>query len=72
LINDIYKKEQFTFMLSLEEVTLILQDRTLTEVSRRSGVAYLTVWRIAKGIPGNVSYGTVVKLSEYLEKKPGE
>jgi uncharacterized membrane protein YczE len=65
-------KIQSTFMLTLEEITLILKDRKLTEVSRRSDVAYLTVWRIAKGIPGNVSYGTVVKLSEYLEKKPGE
>jgi len=54
-------------MLTLEEITKILQDRKLTEVSRRSEVSYLTVWRIAKGMPGNVSYGTVVKLSDYLE-----
>ena len=59
-------------MLSLEQIISALKDRNWKRVSEGSGVGYLTVWKIARGVPGNVSYQTVVKLSEYLEKKPGE
>jgi hypothetical protein len=59
-------------MLTLEQITTTLKDRNWKRVSEGSGVGYLTVWKIARGFPGNVSYQTVVKLSEYLEKKPGE
>jgi hypothetical protein len=55
-------------MLTLEEISIILQDRNLTEVSRRCGVGYITVWRIANNKAGNVSYESVLKLSEYLTK----
>jgi len=59
-------------MLSLAEIIVILKDRNLSEVSRRTGLSIPTVWRIANNQAGNVGYETVVKLSEYLEKKPGE
>jgi hypothetical protein len=59
-------------MLTLEQITLALKDRNCKRVSEACGVGYLTVWKIARGFPGNPSYQTVVKLSEYLEKKPGE
>jgi len=59
-------------MLTLEEITTVLQDRKWKEVSRRCGVGYITVWRIARGFPGNGSYESVKKLSDYLEKKNGE
>lgn len=59
-------------MLTLEEITILLQDRKLKEVARRCDISYITVWRIAKRCAGNVSYESVAKLSEYLEKKPGE
>ena len=55
------------FMLTLEEITIKLQDRRLKEVSRRSEVGYITVWRIAKNCAGNVSYESIKKLSDYLE-----
>ncbi len=59
-------------MLKLDQIVEILQDRNLREVSRRTGLAYLTVWRISHGLAGNVGYLTVQKLSDYLELKPGE
>ena len=55
-------------MLNLEQVVELLKDRNLREVSRRTGLAYLTVWRISHGVAGNVGYETVVKLSDYLEQ----
>jgi len=54
-------------MLKLEEVAKRLQDRRLPEVSRRTGVSYITVWRISTGRAENVMYDSVVKLSDYLE-----
>ena len=59
-------------MLELDEIITILQDRNLSEVSRRTGLAVPTVWRIANGQAGNVGYETVKRLSDYLEKKPGD
>lgn len=59
-------------MLELDEIVTILQDRNLSEVSRRTGLAVPTVWRIANGQAGNVGYETVKRLSDYLEKKPGD
>jgi DNA-binding Xre family transcriptional regulator len=59
-------------MLSPEKIVTILKDRNLREVSRRTGLSYMTVWRISHGCAGNIEYNTVQKLSEYLEKKCGE
>jgi transcriptional regulator with XRE-family HTH domain len=59
-------------MLELDEIVTILQDRNLSEVSRRTGLAVPTVWRIANSQAGNVGYETVKRLSDYLEKKPCE
>jgi hypothetical protein len=54
-------------MLTLEQITVLLQDRKLKVVSEKSGVGYITVWRISKRCAGNVSYDSVEKLSKYLE-----
>ena len=54
-------------MLNLEQIKGILQDRKLTEVSKRSGVPYTTVLRVAKGRNKNVTYNTLSRLSEYFE-----
>jgi DNA-binding Xre family transcriptional regulator len=59
-------------MLSLDKIIEMLQDRNLSEVSRRTELSIPTVWRIANGHAGNVGYETVKKLSDYLEKKNGE
>ena len=57
-------------MLSLDKIIEMLQDRNLSEVSRRTELSIPTVWRIANGQAGNVGYETVKKLSDYLESKP--
>jgi DNA invertase Pin-like site-specific DNA recombinase len=60
-------------MLNLEQIITLLQDRNLSEVCRRTGLNYITVWRISnEGARANPNYDTVKKLSDYLEKKPGE
>jgi hypothetical protein len=57
-------------MLELEQIIKVLnKDRNLSEVCRRTGLNYLTVWKIAHGCGGRTSYETVKKLSDYLEEK---
>ena len=53
--------------MKLEQVRKTLKDRNLSEVSRRTDLSYLTIWRISRGLAGRVEYGTVAKLSDYLE-----
>lgn len=53
-------------MLALEKIQELLQDRNLSEVSRRTGLSTPTIWRIANGQSGNVGYETVKRLSDYL------
>jgi DNA invertase Pin-like site-specific DNA recombinase len=61
------------YMLDLKQIITILQDRNLSEVCRRTGLNYITVWRISnEGKITNPNYETVKKLSDYLEKKPGD
>jgi len=56
-------------MLKVEQIVDILQDRKLTEVSRRSGVPYPTVLRVSKSDNNrDFAYSTIVRLSDYLEK----
>lgn len=55
-------------MLSLEQIVGMLQDRNLNEISRRTGLTYKTIWNIANGRAGDVSYKTVKTLSDYLER----
>jgi predicted transcriptional regulator len=54
-------------MLNLEQIMGNLQDRKLTVVSKRTGVPYTTVLRVAKGRNKNVTYSTLSRLSEYFE-----
>lgn len=57
------------YMLDLEQIITILQDRNLSEVCRRTGLNYITVWRISsEGKITNPNYETVKKLSDYLEE----
>lgn len=61
------KDTYWVLMLSMEKIVEILQDRKLSVVSKRTGLSYITVWRIARGCAGNVGHVTVCKLSDYLE-----
>ena len=53
-------------MLTVEEIQTRLRDRNLREVSRRTGLSYDTVWRVARGYYTRVSYDVVHRLSTYL------
>ena len=60
-------------MLDLEQIITLLQDRNLSEICRRTGLNYLTIWRICKeGARANPNYETVKRLSDYLENKMGD
>jgi hypothetical protein len=52
-------------IMDMNEIKAALADRNLREVSRRSGVAYHTLWLMAreKHVP---SYVTVKAISDYL------
>ena len=54
-------------MMTLEQVKEALQDRKLTQVAERTGLAYQTVWRVSAGKGERVSYDVVKTLSDYLE-----
>jgi transcriptional regulator with XRE-family HTH domain len=55
-------------MLSLDQIIIILEDKNLSEIAKRTGLSYMTVWRVSTGDHKNVEYETVRKLSEYLER----
>lgn len=52
-------------MLTLEQIRHALTDRNLREVSRRTGIHYMTLGRIKNG-QSMPAYPTAQKLSEYL------
>lgn len=54
-------------MLTLEQIIERLRDRNLSEVSRKTGVYYLTLTNIASGKTKNPTYKSVIALSEYLK-----
>lgn len=54
-------------MIELSEIQAILSDRNLREVSRQTGIYYGTLYRLAHGV-GDPSFGTVYRLTQYLEK----
>jgi hypothetical protein len=56
-------------MLTVIEIKEELGDRNLREVSKRSGVNYQTLWRLARYEDYNPSHATCEKLSNYLERK---
>lgn len=54
-------------MLTLKEIQEKLADRNLNAVARSTGLAYDTVWRVAKGRAIKPSYDVIKKISDYLE-----
>lgn len=52
--------------MTLEQIKAALSDRNLTEVARRTGLSYPTVYGIAKGTTSNPAYQSVEKLAQYL------
>lgn len=56
-------------MLDIEQIKNKLSDRNLNAVARATGLAYDTVWRVAKGRYTKPSYDTLKRISDYLESK---
>lgn len=56
-------------MLTLEQIRKHLEDRNLSEVSRRTGVGYANLHAIYTGVRRNPTYQVLKALSDYLEPK---
>lgn len=55
-------------MMTVEEISKRLGDRTLTKVELATGLSYPTIWKVANWKEGDgVDYATVKRLSDYLE-----
>lgn len=59
-------------MLSIEEIRTRLSDRNLSEVSRRVGLSYQTIFYFCQNDHHNPSHKTVKVLSEYLEAEQSD
>lgn len=57
-------------MLTIEELSQRLKQRNFTVVSKATGVSYLTISNIAKGINKNPNKGTLKLLNIYFEENP--
>lgn len=55
--------------MTLDQIRAALQDRNLSAVARATGVAYNTLYAIARRPDVNPSYRTVATLSAYLSKE---
>lgn len=55
-------------MLSLSEIREGLGRACIARAARQTGLAYHTVYRIARGAVTNPSYDTLMKLSTYLAR----
>jgi len=55
-------------MLTLDEVKERMKDRKLVTVAAATGMNYATVQRLMAGDKRKVSYETVKRISDYLEK----
>ena len=57
-------------MLDIDEIKSRLKDRNLSEVARRTGVSYGTLYNFTRDVKSPL-YSTVKALSDYLEKGEG-
>ena len=55
-------------LLTIEQLRGELADRNLKEVSRRTGVHYITLTKLRSGAHENPRYETLKTLSDYLSK----
>mgnify|MGYP001575259305 CR=1 FL=1 len=56
-------------MLAISDIRERLSDRNLSEVARRIGMPYETLYFFVTGRTDNPLYETVRKISEYLEEE---
>lgn len=57
-------------MLTKDQVKERLKDRNLMAVSAATGLAYMSVYRVARGMDKQVTYETIKRLSDYLGSNP--
>ena len=62
--SDVLEK---TSLLSLKQIQKKLRDRRLMFVAQESGLTFMTLSRLVKGV-GRPSYSTMAKLSRYFEE----
>ena len=55
-------------MKELSEIVELLSDRNLSHVARKTGLSYMTVWRVKEGRAINICYDTLSRLSDYFEE----
>jgi len=63
-------KLKWIIMLSLEEISDRLTDRNLARVAEKTGLTYMTVWKVKVKRRDNFSYTTIEKLNQYFEEWP--
>lgn len=54
-------------MLTLEQILTKLQPMNLMEVSRATGLPYMSIWKLCNERYQEPPYSAVKKLSDYLE-----
>lgn len=54
-------------MLTLDQILLKLQPMNLMEVSRATGLPYMSIWKLCNERYAEPPYSAVKKLSDYLE-----
>jgi DNA-binding Xre family transcriptional regulator len=54
-------------MKDLIEIVHLLQDRNITRIAAATGLSYMTVWRIARGKTGNITFDTLKRLNDYFD-----
>lgn len=52
-------------------ITQLNQQGALPDASRKTGIAYAQLWRLAKGRTPNPTYKTLKALSEYFSDSDG-
>jgi len=63
---ELWKNQEGTLMLNLEQLRTALDDRNIEKVSQRTGIHRNTVAAIRNGTNANPTYATMKALSDYL------
>jgi DNA-binding Xre family transcriptional regulator len=53
-------------LMSLEEIQALLKDKKLYVIAEATGLTYPTLKKLADGKKANYTYGTLLKVTNYL------
>lgn len=59
-------------VLTLKQIAHALHDRKLKMVARETGLHYHTIRRLALQEDANPKLSTIMRITEYLNREPGE